>query len=628
MPLPPGASFDTMTGEFRFVPAPEQVGTLEFTFFAETAALTDQQTVTVIVEDSIAAANTSIVGVVWGTDNEPIPGVTVSVGSVSVVTNVLGGFLLNEVEDDTITIVFDGSTVPPDIPDDPPPFPTVPEQIELVLGHPLYVDVRNVVDRPVFLPVIDWANADPIDGGGGTVDNPDIGVAMIVPPNPTNPNGTMFEGLMAISEVPPDQAPIALPEDLAPAQLISIQPGGVQFAQPAMITFPNLDGLPVDSETDIWSIDPSSGTFEIVGVGRVQDDGQGGTHIVTISGGIRTASWHAMLPPGGDCEMEPPPPPPGGGCRVGSTVNYQTGVLDVDHELVGHRTLDQERGLRLVWRSDRVNPRPIVAERATILFRAAVPNTLSASLQLGGVMMGEPVFYDTSSLSESMDESLRVALQCDASDFPTRAYDTVVRLASNYNRSSVSTTVTGTAVVDNLNDSPFGAGWGLAGLQRLRIMPNDDALITNGNGAAQAFRAVRGLVVETYATVPTPVGMSFDASGNLYVGFGRVGTHGPFRIHRVSPGGAPVAPYGDPILDPDYVLVDAAGLISGTVGAVLVGGACGGGRGCISAILPDQDQTTITVFGPTSVFQNPADMKFDSTGRLVFGDDNGRQVLE
>jgi hypothetical protein len=497
MPLPAGARFDTTTGKFRFVPSPEQVGSFELAFLAETPERTDEQVVNFTVEESIASGSNSIVGVVWGTDNQPIGGVTVIAGDIEVVTNVLGGFLLDGVDEETVNIVFDGSTVPPQDPEDPPPFPIIPEQIELVLGHPMYVGVRNVVHRPVFLPAIDWDSADPVDPKKDSMitSSDQVEVEMLVrAQSARNPDGTEFEGLMAISDVPPEQAPIALPEALSPAQLISIQPGGVRLTgedgkgEGAPITFANRDEMPIGSEVDIWSIDPSSGTFQIVGVGQVVEDGEEGTKIVTVSGGIRTASWHAVLPPIPPSTDDTSRDGTGWSCPVGSQGNIRSGVLEVDHELVGHRTMDEGRGLRLVYRSDRVTPRPIIAAMPTVSRQAAVPTTISIDATVGGVRVEAPVYYDSlSSLEENRDETIRVAVQCDARRFGTGVYDTFVQLTSNYPRSSVSSFLVGQILVDNRTHTNLGAGWGIAGLQRVWSQPDGDVLITDGDGSLRHF---------------------------------------------------------------------------------------------------------------------------------------------
>ena len=119
------------------------------------------------------------------------------------------------------------------------------------------------------------------------------------------------------------------------------------------------------------------------------------------------------------------------------------------------------------------------------------------------------------------------------------------------------------------------------------------------------------ITVELYAEVNGPNELAFDAAGNLYVG-----SAASFDfIKRIGPGGGSVETYGNAgIFDPDSVLVDTAGTISGTPGSILVGGE--GTSAVISAILPNE--SVITIFNLPK-FSNPLAMTFDSTGRLVFG---------
>ncbi len=114
-------------------------------------------------------------------------------------------------------------------------------------------------------------------------------------------------------------------------------------------------------------------------------------------------------------------------------------------------------------------------------------------------------------------------------------------------------------------------------------------------GAAGGVPDVPGFVVEIYADVPGPVELDFDASGNLFCGRDIPGTggHDSVKIHRVGPGGTPVVEYGASVIrDPDAVLVDRDGSISGTAGAVVVCGD-GGSGGKIVAVLPDESIVTL-----------------------------------
>lgn len=144
-------------------------------------------------------------------------------------------------------------------------------------------------------------------------------------------------------------------------------------------------------------------------------------------------------------------------------------------------------------------------------------------------------------------------------------------------------------------------------------------------GRARAEVIVPGFNVDVYAGVPNPSRLSFAPSGDLYVGSGG----DPARIHRVSPGGTPVVEYGNSDMrDPDSVLFDPVGLISGTAGSVLVAGGHAQDQtllGHLSAVLPDQN--TIYVVGPSPEFYNINDMKFDRSGRLLATDAGFNQVL-
>jgi hypothetical protein len=134
---------------------------------------------------------------------------------------------------------------------------------------------------------------------------------------------------------------------------------------------------------------------------------------------------------------------------------------------------------------------------------------------------------------------------------------------------------------------------------------------------AAAAPLVPGFIVESYATPTSPGGMSFRPDGTLFTGNIDNAVSGAF-VQRVAPGGAPVTPHNaTPIYDPDTAIYTANAFGAAAAGAVIVGGTVFGTfTGTYSAIDPVTGAVT-PAFGAGGSPQNPSDMKFDSTGRLL-----------
>jgi sugar lactone lactonase YvrE len=142
--------------------------------------------------------------------------------------------------------------------------------------------------------------------------------------------------------------------------------------------------------------------------------------------------------------------------------------------------------------------------------------------------------------------------------------------------------------------------------------PDNEILATAGTSQTSPAKVAlptvcAGFKVRVYSQVDEPMKLSFGRDGALYAG-----RQPGARIHRIAPGGRNVAEFGPPMVDPDAVLVDAKGEISGVRNSVLVGGG-----GIIAAIF--QDRTSRVIFN--SGFADVDDMKFDRKGRLIFSDD-------
>ncbi len=144
-----------------------------------------------------------------------------------------------------------------------------------------------------------------------------------------------------------------------------------------------------------------------------------------------------------------------------------------------------------------------------------------------------------------------------------------------------------------------------------------------------AAQTVPGFTVSTYAEpVIGPVFLSFAPDGTLYAGRDTSPPGGSIAaafVTRIGPGGTPIEDYGNVTTpDPDPVVVDVLGLVSGVAGSVLTGGnSTGPTRGSISAIRPDQ---SVVELWSSTQWTNPSEMKFDRQGRLLFADVGSRQV--
>ncbi len=153
-------------------------------------------------------------------------------------------------------------------------------------------------------------------------------------------------------------------------------------------------------------------------------------------------------------------------------------------------------------------------------------------------------------------------------------------------------------------------------------------------GLAVAQPVAKDMATSIYAVVADPVRLAFAPDGTLYVGRDASGSGGgagdAVKIHRVAPGGSPVTEFGNlAIPDPDALIVDVAGVVSGTPGAIIVGGVSSNPlmQGTIWQIAPDGTNAVTTLFGPSTSIFNPTHFIFDASGRLIFTENNGGKVM-
>jgi RHS repeat-associated protein len=502
-PLPAGV-LDS-DGTLTFQPTPAQLGTYDFRIVARDGEqVTSKRFSVSVVADPVTT--TRISGVIQSVAQASLAGVVVRIGDVSGVTDADGAFTLTlpELPAAGVALVIQpGQQVNGVV------YPSIAEPLPLLLGHEVYQSLRNVIDRPIYLPAIDISNAQTIDPTvTQTVISAAIpGSAVVVAANSlfTRENQP-FTGQLSITTVPTALTPAALPDGLRPDLVVTIQPGDMVFNTPAPLSLPNQAGFAPGTQMDLWSINPATGVFDKVGVGQVNADG---TVINTISGGIRNSSWHFFSPPpptANDPNADDRNPDDGcDECKAKvpgtSEVELHSGAVIETHNLAAYRSLGASRGLSLRYDSERADARPILhfgynnvqsdpnlrlTAELTVKrgdFRLEVPGFAGGQYGLNG---GEN-FWSIPTGTGKVD----AALQADLRNVASGRYDyelTTGLMRLNNNQFSGSTSMSaGQFLHVNTSNSAFGSGWGLAGLQELVVNNDGSVLVIDGDGSELLF---------------------------------------------------------------------------------------------------------------------------------------------
>lgn len=492
----------TRNNELLFQPRSEDVGTYEFSVLANDGAITISQAVQYRVLEA-AQGETNISGVIQNTAREPLTGVRVTYGEHEAITDAFGMFTMSAATpppDNTLRI--HGEAIEGEV-----TYPFIAEKLPLVLGHELIEGANNEIIRPIYLPPIDMSSATTIDPAQDTMvtsTNLEHAALFVAAGMLENPAGEPFTGQLSITEVPRDLTPAALPENLIPDTVVTIQPGEMQFLQPAPLNLPNRAGYEPGTVMDLWSINPESGEFEKVGDMLVSADG---TTIETVTGGVMTISWHfaAPAPPTPEPLQKDPkecscPSPDSPGT---SRYELRTGNVTESHDLVSYQSVGESRGLRLVYDSARVDSRPILSVQYEDVpsqgdqLRLAVRGEICVGNSTVAIPGSAPGLYGLDGgfhfwQLPAGGGDLSGALQADLSTLPSGRYP--YRLDSglmqlNDDMQAFGTLASTESFVVHVNtlDSDFGAGWGLAGHQQIIVNDDQTVLLVDGNGEEAVF---------------------------------------------------------------------------------------------------------------------------------------------
>jgi RHS repeat-associated protein len=178
---------------------------------------------------------------------------------------------------------------------------------------------------------------------------------------------------------------------------------------------------------------------------------------------------------------------------AGADAALECGDLRIVHPLPAVRTMNKPRTPTLFYTSQHAAPFPVISANVTLPAGEALPGTVDATLTVNGVTASQS--WNGSDWSAA-GETRRISLGTDASAWATGVYPfqlTVRRIISGV--PTILQTVSGQLPVVNRISSPFGAGWWLAGLERLYPGgANGDVFWVGGDGSARAYHGVGGNV--------------------------------------------------------------------------------------------------------------------------------------
>jgi RHS repeat-associated protein len=263
-----------------------------------------------------AAVTTTLSGVVQKTDNQPLAGVTLSIGNVRTTSNPLGQFTLRGVPVGRQMLDIDGSTAAP-----AGDWGYFTEVVDLAAGFP------NQVPTTIWMTRLDKAHAvslpakitKPI-----VVMTPRIpGLQLHIAPGTVirDRNGAIVRKI-SITPIPMDHPPFPLPADTPIPLYFTIQPGGATITGTGVqLVYPNWGDQRPGTRMTFWSYGERWDGWWVYGHGTVSANGKEvipdkGTHLTDFEG--------AMFNSG----PNPPPKGPGCGCDSADPVDMTTGLFN------------------------------------------------------------------------------------------------------------------------------------------------------------------------------------------------------------------------------------------------------------------------------------------------------------
>lgn len=162
----------------------------------------------------------------------------------------------------------------------------------------------------------------------------------------------------------------------------------------------------------------------------------------------------------------------------------ECGDLRVVHALPTVRTLNTARTPVLLYASETAIPQTVIAANVTLGATRLPPESIKARLILSGGRTVDSATWSGAAWQPGTTRRIALALR----DTTAVLVPYTVQVTAIYNGGSTySDSASGEAVLVNRQTSPFGAGWWLAGLERLVIQNSDTLVWIDGDASARVY---------------------------------------------------------------------------------------------------------------------------------------------
>jgi RHS repeat-associated protein len=192
---------------------------------------------------------------------------------------------------------------------------------------------------------------------------------------------------------------------------------------------------------------------------------------------------------------------------MGASAAAECGDLRVIHPLPNTRTLNKARTPTLLYNSQTAHPYPLIAANVTLPALSLVPDSTTAAITVKGVIRARGKWVGT---EWTQGKTRRIVIGFDALSDVDSIYPYTLEVRNWFPTTNLATPVAGQYVVVNRSGSAFGAGWWLAGLEKLNVAT---MIWVGGDGSVRQYQPV-ATNVWAAVNVDHPDTLRKDGSGN------------------------------------------------------------------------------------------------------------------